>query len=92
MLDIRSGKATQDSIGAPVVSLDFTRDHRCLLVGTSLSALGLFDLKSGLFLTDYAGPVISSHFIQAKLNANNKYIVSGSEDCHVYVFDIAKVC
>jgi len=91
IFDIRLSKVTQDWIEAPVISLDLTRDGRCLLVGTSRSALGLYDLKNGLFLTDYDGPVAHNHFIQARLSSTNKYVVSGSEDARVYVFDIAKV-
>ncbi len=71
-----------------MVSLDLTRDSKCLLVGTSQSAMGLYDLK---FLAEYEGPVVNSHYIQARLNSTNKYFVSGSEDNRAYVFDISKV-
>ena len=89
--DVRKGAITADSIGSPVTSLDLTLDARCLLIGTADSELCLFEISSGLALIDYTGPVFSEHYIQAKFTADNKHVVSGSENTNCYIFDTSEV-
>ncbi|KAF4989732.1 hypothetical protein FDECE_14614 [Fusarium decemcellulare] len=77
--DIRMGRVTTDVIGAPVTSVDLTRDGRAMLVGSLDNKLRLMDRDNGACLRAYADPGWKNDDVrlQAMLGGKEKYVIVG---------------
>ncbi|KAI9885544.1 MAG: hypothetical protein M1823_002643 [Watsoniomyces obsoletus] len=86
--DLRMGMIYVDVIGAPVTSLRQTKDGNALLVSTLDNTIRLIDKGNGVVLQSYRGHVNKDYRIRSSLGLNDAYVVSGSEDGQIYVWDL----
>ncbi|BFZ60031.1 WD repeat-containing protein 83 [Saitoella coloradoensis] len=86
--DLRKGQLRTDTMSAPVTSLQQTIDSGAVLVTTLDSTLRLLDTSQGTLLQSYKGHKNSEYRIQSCLGKNEEFVVSGSEDGNVYVWDL----
>ena len=86
--DVRMGRFITDVVAAPVTSLTATRDGEGYLVGTLDGKIRLMDWGSGGCLKAYQGAAGGEYRIQSTFGANERWVLSGSEeDGEVCVWD-----
>ncbi len=73
---------------APVTSVRQTKDGNALLVSTLDGTIRLIDKGNGTLLQSYKGHVNKDYRIRSCLGMNDAYVVSGSEDGQIYVWDL----
>ena len=73
---------------APVTSLRQTKDGNTLLVSSLDSTIRLIDKANGALLQSYKGHVNKNYRIRSCLGLHDAYVVSGSEDGHIYAWDL----
>jgi len=88
--DVRTGKQTSDDFGGEksVTDVSFSRDGRCLLVGTLSNRLALLDIDEGEVLAEYPGRTSETSKIPARLTHDDAHVVSGSEDGKVFIWEL----
>ena len=87
--DVRLGKCTTDTLGAPVTGVATSRDGACLLAAlTGPSVLRLLDCARGILLAQYTGHVNPTAKCGAALTADDARVVAGGEDGRVCVWDV----
>ena len=87
--DVRLGKCTTDSMGAPVTGCATTRDGACVLAAlTGPSVLRLLDVARGILLAQYTGHVNATAKCGAALTVDDARVVAGGEDGRVCVWDV----
>ena len=86
--DIRKGTLYTDHIGQPVVSVKLSHDNNCLLLSCLDNTLKLIDRSDGSLLNEYKGHVNKDYKIDSILSCDDSYVISGSEDNCVYVWDL----
>ncbi|KAI9731886.1 MAG: hypothetical protein M1834_004337 [Cirrosporium novae-zelandiae] len=87
--DLRMGRVTTDVVGAPVTSVALTKyGSGALLVSTLDATVRLFDRGNGTLLQSFKGHVNGDFRIGSCLGMRDAFVVSGSEDGVIYVWDI----
>eukprot|EP00921_Rhytidocystis_pertsovi_P006315 GHVQ01010784.1.p1 GENE.GHVQ01010784.1~~GHVQ01010784.1.p1 ORF type:complete len:375 (-),score=62.41 GHVQ01010784.1:280-1404(-) len=86
--DIRMGKLFCDKIGPPIVSLALSSDSACMAASCLDNLHYLLDLSDGLLLSTYKGHAASRYRVQCVIDPTDRYVVSGSEDCCICVWDL----
>lgn len=86
--DIRFGKLITDYIGDPITCSRISKDDQCVLISILSSRLLLFDKSTGELLNEYTGHVNKNYQLENCFNNATNRIYSGSEDGHVYVWDL----
>ncbi|CAC5399224.1 MORG1 [Mytilus coruscus] len=88
--DLRNGKMFVDFIGKSVSSTSFTRDGQCVLTSTMDDSIKLMDKDTGEMLNEFKGHQNHDYKIDNSLNCQDTCVVSGSEDGHVYFWDLVE--
>lgn len=88
--DLRMGMVYIDVIGHPVTSLTPTKQSDSLLVSSLDSTLRLMDKPDGKLLKAYKAPEYqnTTYRIRSTLGLNDSTVLSGSEDGHIFVWDL----
>lgn len=95
--DVRMGKVFTDVVGGSVTSVTATLQNDSVLVSTLDSTLRLFDKSDGKMLQRYGNTarapgqemyVNTKYRIRAALALHDTYVVSGSENGKIYVWDL----
>ncbi len=71
-----------------MTSLRQTKDTNALLVSTLDSTIRLMDKGNGMLLQSYKGHVNKDYRIRSSLGLNDAFVVSGSEDGCIYIWDL----
>jgi mitogen-activated protein kinase organizer 1 len=72
----------------PITSVCQTNDTNAILLSTLDSTIRLLDKGNGVVLQTYTSHVNSDYRIRSCLGLNDAYVVSGSEDGKIYVWDL----
>ncbi|KAI9766283.1 MAG: hypothetical protein M1840_006697 [Geoglossum simile] len=88
LYDLRMGRVYVDVIGHPITSVSQTNDTNALLLSTLDSTIRLLDKGNGAILQTYTSHINSDYRIRSCLGLNDAYVVSGSEDGKIYVWDL----
>jgi len=88
--DIRMGSLVSDFVGDTVSCARFTRDGQCTLVSCTASTIKLFDKTSGELLQEFSGHINKDYRLECSLDYTDKYVLSGSENSQVYVWDLVE--
>lgn len=86
--DLRKGRLTTDVIGQPVTSVKMSKDGQMSLVASLDSSVRLLDNANGGLLATYQGHENEKYRIPAVFGQDENYIVCGSEDGRVLMWDI----
>lgn len=87
--DLRMGKVQVDAFPVPLVGLGLSRDTRCYAVTCLDSSIHLVELDSGQHLNVYRGHKNTNYMLNAQICPDDAYIVSGSEDGRICIWDIS---
>ncbi len=72
----------------PITSVQQTRDGNAVLVSTLDSTIRLMDKGNGNLLQSYRGHANKDYRIRSCLGLGDSVVVSGSEDGHIYAWDL----
>lgn len=86
--DLRIGRLFCDYVGKTVTCVNFTRDDQCVLVSSLDGIVRLFDKQTGELLNEYKGHKNADYKIDSCMNDKDDQVLSGSEDGHVYIWDL----
>lgn len=86
--DLRYGKLYDDYIGEAVTCSHFSKDNQCVLTSVLANKIYLFDKTNGELLNEFSGHLNKSYQLENCMNNDSNEIISGSEDGHVYVWDL----
>ncbi|KAI6180804.1 WD-REPEATS-REGION domain-containing protein [Aphelenchoides besseyi] len=88
LYDIREGRLFVDYIGDAVTSVQLTDDQQCCLVSSMDGQVRLFDKTNGQLLNDFNAHKNQEFRIESTMLKSGDQLASGSEDGHVYVYDV----
>ena len=77
-----------DLVSDPVTSVHQTKDGNGFLVSTLDSTIRLLDTSNGQLLQSYKGHANTNYRIRSCLGLADAVVVSGSEDCCLYAWDL----
>jgi mitogen-activated protein kinase organizer 1 len=86
--DVRRGACTWDFVGRPVSSACVSNDGNCTLVSCLDSTVRLLDRSNGELLAEYRGHKHTESKSNCLLTRNDAYVVAGSEDGTVVLWDL----
>lgn len=86
--DVRMGQLVIDQLLQPIGSVSFSKDRQCMLVSTLDHIIRLLDRETGSQLGCYKGHANERYKVQSTLDPSDAYVVSGSEDRRVCLWDI----
>ncbi len=90
MYDIRYGRMQCDFMGEQVTCSTLSKDDQCVLVSLLADRLLLIDKASGEMLNEYTGHVNKMYQLENCMDNKCSTIFSGSEDGHVYIWDLVE--
>ena len=88
LYDLRFGRLQCDYMGEPVTCSNLSKDEQCILTSLLANRLVLLDKLSGEMLNEYTGHVNRVYQLENCLNNSSSLVYSGSEDGHVYIWDL----
>lgn len=88
LYDVRFGSLKCDYLGNQVTCATLSKDDQCILASVLDNRLMLLDKHSGELLNEYKGHKNRIYQIQSCMNNESSEILSGSEDGHIYVWDV----
>ncbi|KAH0366381.1 WD40 repeat-like protein, partial [Aureobasidium melanogenum] len=88
--DVRMGVIDQDVLGHPITSVTSTVNNDSYLASTLDSTLRLMDKRDGKLLQAFRHPDFKNenYRLRSTLAAGDSLAISGSEDGHIYVWDL----
>jgi mitogen-activated protein kinase organizer 1 len=86
--DLRAGKLRVDDVGPSVMCGTYSNDYNCVLTSTLDSCVRLFDKMEGELLNEFRGHVNNQYRTQSCFSFDDSTVFSGSEDHHIYVWDL----
>ncbi|XP_017774886.1 PREDICTED: WD repeat domain-containing protein 83 isoform X1 [Nicrophorus vespilloides] len=86
--DIRNRKLHSDFIGAPIMSVNYTSDGQCIVVGSSDDTVRLIDKNTGEMLGEYLGHKTEDLNVESALLASDNHILSGSVTGELWCWDL----
>ena len=90
MYDVRVGSIVSDELGVPITHATLSNDANCLLVSSLDDRIRLLDRESGQVLASYKGHRNRDYRIVSTLSNDDAYVVSGSEDGRIVVWDLVE--
>lgn len=90
--DVRNSKLVTDCVGRPATSVCFTGDGHCVLVSALDSTVRLVDKADGRVLNGFVGHRNETYKISSVFSYDDVYVLSGSEDGCVLVWDLVEAC
>lgn len=75
----------------PVTSISFSKDGNCVLASSLDDTLRLMDRANGTMLNAYKGHINNKYKIRSCLSNSDAYVLSGSEDGNIYIWDLLEV-
>lgn len=91
LYDVRYGKMKCDYVGKSVTCSSLSQDNQCILTSALGNSLMLFDKVSGELLNEYKGHRNLVYNVQNCMSNNCSFLMSGSEDGFVYIWDVLDV-
>ncbi|KAI6232697.1 VID27 domain-containing protein [Aphelenchoides fujianensis] len=88
LYDIREGRLFVDFVGESVTSVHLTDDGQCCLVSSMDGFVRLFDKTNGALLNDFNDHANQEYRIESTMLKSGDQLASGSEDGHLYVYDV----
>jgi len=88
--DIRKGSVCTDCMAQPITSARVTHDNNCLLLSCLDNAVRLIDRSTGELLNEFKGHKNTSYKIDSVLTNDDAYVISGSEDNQIYIWDLVE--
>ncbi|KAI6242163.1 hypothetical protein M3Y99_00256900 [Aphelenchoides fujianensis] len=88
LYDIREGRLFVDFVGESVTSVHLTDDGQCCLVSSMDGFVRLFDKMNGALLNDFNDHTNQEYRIESTMLKSGDQLASGSEDGHLYVYDV----
>lgn len=85
--DIRQGKLSTDTLHMPLNHVSVSKDNATLLVSCLRGSVVLIDRLEGKILNEYEGNENKLFKIESDFAMRESFIVAGSEDGKVYVWD-----
>ncbi|CAD0100201.1 unnamed protein product [Aureobasidium mustum] len=88
--DVRMGVIDQDVLGHPITSVTPTVNNDSYLASTLDSTLRLMDKRDGKLLQAFRHPDFKNenYRLRSTLAAGDSLAISGSEDGHIYIWDL----
>lgn len=86
--DLRNGSCHMDYIGAPIISVDFSHDGQCVLVGSADNAVRLMDKNTGEMLAEYTGHKTDDITIESGIITTDDHVISGSVSGQLFIWDL----
>ncbi|CAD5216934.1 unnamed protein product [Bursaphelenchus xylophilus] len=88
LYDIREGRLFIDFVGESVTSVALSDDNQTCLVSSMDGFVRLFEKCNGTLLNDYSAHKNKEYRVESTFLATNDQIASGSEDGHLYIYDL----
>lgn len=88
--DVRAGQLRVDAIGVPIGCVGLTSDRQCTLAACLDDTVRLVDKPSGELLQSFRGHVNRRFRTGAGVSPDDAYVVAGSEDGAVVVWDLVE--
>ncbi|CAM9294107.1 unnamed protein product [Choristocarpus tenellus] len=88
--DMRAARVHEDNMHAPVTHASVSNDGKCILVSCLGGVIRLLEKSSGVQLNKYTGHLHSRYRMESWLTNSDAHVISGSEDCQVYIWDIVE--
>lgn len=85
--DVRQGKLSIDTLHMPLNHVSVSQDAMMLLVCCVRGPTILVDRKEGKILNEFSGNENKLFKIESTFAMNDSYVVAGSEDSKVYIWD-----
>ena len=82
--------ATTSIIIAPITSICFSKDTKCICMSTLDSTVRLIEKSSGKIINEYRGHQNKAIRMNSSFNCTDSKIVSGSEDGVVVIWDLVE--
>eukprot|EP00933_Yihiella_yeosuensis_P041917 TRINITY_DN36324_c0_g1_i2.p1 TRINITY_DN36324_c0_g1~~TRINITY_DN36324_c0_g1_i2.p1 ORF type:complete len:127 (-),score=9.87 TRINITY_DN36324_c0_g1_i2:112-492(-) len=79
-----------DALQQPIGSISLSNDGQCLLVSTLDNKIRLIERESGSELAVYKGHTNQRVKLQSSLDPSDAFVVSGSEDSHLYFWELVE--
>ncbi|CAG8483586.1 6804_t:CDS:2 [Cetraspora pellucida] len=86
--DVRMGTLLTDLISHPVTSVSVSNDFNCILASSLDNVIRLMDRENGGMLNSFKGHINSSYKIHSCLSKDDAYVISGSENGAIYIWDL----
>ncbi|CAK0884025.1 unnamed protein product, partial [Prorocentrum cordatum] len=86
--DVRMGLLVTDKLLQPIGSVSYSSDRACVIASTLDSSVRLIDRDTGGELARFRGHTNLKFKLQSTLDPSNAYVVSGSEDGRVCMWDL----
>ena len=89
--DLRMGQIRCDDVGDAITGLALTNDGHCAAVSCLDGTMRLIERKTGDLLHQYSGAHLAGNYgLQVSFTADDSYVVSGSEDGSVVIYDVVE--
>ena len=86
--DLRTGRATSDTLAQPVTHVALSHDSNCVLAGCLDARLRLLDKSNGQLLNQYSGHANKAYKLTCCLSHDDALVLCGSEDGALHVWDL----
>lgn len=88
--DIRAGQVHLDTFGGGATHVSLSKDGKVALVGTMKSRVYLYEMSNGKDLQQYVGHRSSAYKVACVLSNTEAYVLSGSEDGQIRIWDLVR--
>lgn len=75
-------------MGEAITSICLTNDEQCILSSLLANSIKLIDKDNGAVLNSFDGHINKEYKVDSCVMQNDTHVVSGSEDGHIYFWDL----